>query len=132
MTDLKLNGINVSNYVSAYSFSVNPITGGNSFTSVNGNTVTDITGNKFSLKITLERLEITMLNSIITELDKTFVTIVSENISKVSGNYSADGGYNVDLAKSNKIDFSSNLWKINFSLSRTVPLSSDNGSGNGL
>ncbi len=115
-----MNGLDVSAHVESAGISKSPVEGGNGFTDVSGNVISDITADKESLKIKLNYLSAEQLTNIISELDKAEISVDCNIIRNSDVPFICDGGYNSAMSYAGRTSDTDNIWEMDFTLSRNI------------
>ncbi len=125
MIKLIIGGMDVSDNVSSCQFGKSEENGGNSFSAVNGETVSDITAVMLTAAIKLTELNTSQAASVISIINGPDIDVICD-FEEYNGTYERDGGYSVSSLRT---DSTGIWWGISFTLSHRIPKGS---SGDGL
>ena len=110
----------MSDHVESAGISKSPVEGGNSFTDVSGKTISDITAYKESMKIKLNCLSAEQLTKIISELDKSEISVDCNIVPESDVPFACSDGYNSSMSYAGRTSDTDNIWEIDFTLSRNI------------
>lgn len=119
-----MGGMDVSDNVSSCQFTKSEENGGNGFSAVNGETVSDVTAVKQTAAVKLTELNTSQTASVIDIINSSEIAVDCD-FEGYNGNYKCDGGYSVSASRT---DTTGIWWEISFTLFRWIPTSnSDDG-----